>query len=67
MGKDFLITPILKDSVKSKAIYFPKTANWFNFYSDEKIKGGQTKTVEVKEKSIPTYVRSWSIYFNGKC
>ena len=35
-GKDFLITPILKDSVKSTAIYFPKTANWFNFYSDEK-------------------------------
>ena len=57
-GKDFLITPILKDSVKSKAVYFPKTANWFNFYFDEKIQGGQTKIVKVKEKSIPTYVRA---------
>ena len=57
-GKDFLITPILKDSVKSTVIYFPKTANWFNFYSDKKVKGGQTKTVEVQENSIPTYVRS---------
>ena len=56
-GKDFLITPILKDSVKTKEIYFPKTANWFNFYVDEKIEGGQTKTVKVKGKSIPTYVR----------
>ncbi|QTE22461.1 TIM-barrel domain-containing protein [Polaribacter cellanae] len=56
-GKDFLITPILQDSVKTKEIYFPKTANWFNFYVDEKIEGGQTKTVKVKEKSIPTYVR----------
>ncbi|KGL63863.1 TIM-barrel domain-containing protein [Polaribacter sp. Hel1_85] len=57
-GKDFLITPILKDSVKTKEIYFPKTANWFNFYFDEKIEGGQTKTVKVKGKSIPTYVRA---------
>ena len=56
-GKDFLITPILNDSVKIKEIYFPKTANWYNFYFDEKIEGGQTKTVKVKQKSIPTYVR----------
>ena len=56
-GKDFLITPILKDSVKTKTIYFPKTANWFNFYADEKIEGGQTKRVKVLENSIPTYVR----------
>tara|TARA_R110002126_G_scaffold291415_2_gene452234 strand:+ start:736 stop:4221 length:3486 start_codon:yes stop_codon:yes gene_type:complete len=57
-GKDFLITPILKDSVKTKSIYFPKTANWYNFYFDEdKVAGGQTKSVNVKQKSIPTYVR----------
>ncbi|WP_159950969.1 TIM-barrel domain-containing protein [Polaribacter septentrionalilitoris] len=56
-GKDFLITPILKDSVKTKSIYFPKKSNWFNFYVDEKIEGGQTKTVKVKQKAIPTYVR----------
>jgi alpha-glucosidase (family GH31 glycosyl hydrolase) len=57
-GKDFLITPILKDSVKTKTIYFPKTANWFNFYADEKIEGGRTKRVKVLENSIPTYVRA---------
>lgn len=56
-GKDFLITPILKDSVKTKEVYFPKTANWFNFYDDKKIEGGQTKLVKVKQKAIPTYVR----------
>ncbi|PQJ80925.1 glycosyl hydrolase [Polaribacter porphyrae] len=57
-GKDFLITPILKDSVKIKEIYFPKTANWFNFYFDgDKVEGGQTKSVKVKQKAIPTYVR----------
>jgi oligosaccharide 4-alpha-D-glucosyltransferase len=57
-GRDFLITPILKDSEKTKEIYFPKTANWINFYTDEKVTGGQTQTVPVEEISIPTYVRS---------
>lgn len=56
-GKDFLIAPILKDSVESKEIYFPKTSNWFSFYTDEKVDGGQTKSVKVEEESIPTYVR----------
>jgi oligosaccharide 4-alpha-D-glucosyltransferase len=57
-GKDFLISPILKDSVKIKEIYFPKTANWVNFYTDEKVDGGQTKTVKVEANTIPTYVRA---------
>jgi alpha-glucosidase (family GH31 glycosyl hydrolase) len=57
-GKDFLITPILKDSVKTKEVYFPKTANWYNFYfNEDKVIGGQTKSVKVKQKAIPTYVR----------
>jgi oligosaccharide 4-alpha-D-glucosyltransferase len=57
-GKDFLITPILKDSISTKEIYFPKNANWYNFYTDKKIKGGQTKIIKVEENSIPTYVRA---------
>jgi oligosaccharide 4-alpha-D-glucosyltransferase len=66
-GKDFLITPILKDSVKTKEIYFPKTANWYNFYyNEEKIEGGQTKTVKVKDKAIPTYVRGGSFILMSK-
>ena len=56
-GKDFLIAPILKDSVQLKEMYFPKTSNWFSFYTDEKVDGGQTKSVKVEEESIPTYVR----------
>jgi len=60
-GNNFLVTPILKDSVVLKDIYFPKTANWIHFYSSEKVKGGQTKKVKVDEKSIPIYVRGGAI------
>ena len=56
-GNDFLVTPIVKDSVETKEVYFPKDAVWFDFYTDEKIRGGQTKMVATQEASIPTYVR----------
>ena len=52
--------PILKSAVKTKTIYFPKNNVWFDFYTDEKFEGGQTKTVATKENSIPTYVRGGS-------
>jgi|TARA_B110000263_G_scaffold250193_1_gene271459 oligosaccharide 4-alpha-D-glucosyltransferase len=57
-GHDFLVSPILEVGKKPQDVYFPKTSNWFDFYTDEKIKGGQTKTIDTKENSIPTYVRA---------
>lgn len=56
-GNDFLVTPIMKDSVDTKEVYFPKGSVWFNFYTGEKIAGGRTKIIKTKENSIPTYVR----------
>ncbi len=57
-GNDFLITPIVVSGVKETAIYFPKKSTWFDFYTDEKLQGGQTKIVPVHENYIPTYVRA---------
>ncbi|QHI37784.1 Oligosaccharide 4-alpha-D-glucosyltransferase [Kordia antarctica] len=56
-GNDFLVTPIVKDSVQTKEVYFPKDAVWFDFYTDEKVLGGQTKMVATQENLIPVYVR----------
>ncbi|MBC8757624.1 DUF5110 domain-containing protein [Kordia sp. YSTF-M3] len=56
-GNDFLVTPIVKDSVETKEIYFPKDVVWFDLYTDEKVLGGQTKIVSTQEASIPTYIR----------
>lgn len=57
-GADFLISPILKPGVRAQAIYFPKESTWFDFYSEEKIVGGQTKIIKVLENSIPTFVKA---------
>ncbi|AXO81841.1 DUF5110 domain-containing protein [Olleya aquimaris] len=56
-GNDFLVTPIVHSEQKEAEVYFPKNSNWFDFYTNEKVKGGQALTVKTEEKYIPTYVR----------
>ena len=59
-GNDFLITPITKAGVTSTEIYFPKSNNWFDFYTNEKHNAGTTESIKVNEDYIPTFVRGGS-------
>ncbi len=56
-GDSFLVSPVVQSGLKEQAVYFPENSNWFNFYTDEKVGGGQTKSISLKEESIPVYVR----------
>ncbi|MGR7813132.1 TIM-barrel domain-containing protein [Lacinutrix undariae] len=56
-GNQFLITPILEAGITAQTVCFPKGSNWFDFYTDEKIVGGQTKQVATTKSTIPTFVR----------
>jgi len=56
-GNDFFVSPVVEASLKEQKISFPASSNWFDFYTDEKIEGGTTETIELKEESIPTFVR----------
>ncbi len=60
-GNDFLVTPIVNPNQTEVEVYFPKNSNWFNFYTDQKVKGGQSLSVKTEENSIPTYVRGGAI------
>lgn len=56
-GKDFLVSPILRKNTFQKEVYFPKTANWYGFFSGKKYEGGSTETVEFQQNHIPVFVR----------
>ena len=56
-GHEFLVSPIVSPGVKTKEISFPKGSSWFDFYTDRQFDGGTSAIVEIKENSIPTYVR----------
>ncbi|REE27638.1 oligosaccharide 4-alpha-D-glucosyltransferase [Winogradskyella pacifica] len=59
-GNDILVSPVLEAGLTEQEVYFPKDNVWFDFYTHERIVGGQTKMVQLKENSIPTYVRGGS-------
>lgn len=56
-GKDFLISPVLNAEQKVQTIYFPKSSNWFDFYSTKTYKAGSQTTYILEENTIPTFVR----------
>ncbi|WP_293871362.1 TIM-barrel domain-containing protein, partial [Flavobacterium sp.] len=59
-GNDFLITPITSPRITSAGVFFPKSSNWFDFYTNEKHLGGTAETVKVSPDYIPTFVRGGS-------
>lgn len=56
-GNDFLVSPVLQDSVNKKEVYFPGNDNWFDFYSGKKHIGGTRDSISVSQDHIPTYVK----------
>ncbi|WP_282069382.1 TIM-barrel domain-containing protein [Olleya namhaensis] len=56
-GNDFLVTPIVNPNQTETEVYFPENSNWFDFYTDKEVNGGQIRSVKTEENNIPTYVR----------
>jgi len=57
-GKDFLVTPVLKQGAKTADVYFPARSAWFDFYSGERHAGGATEAVKLSDDHVPVYVRA---------
>lgn len=71
-GKSILVCPVTnsmynKDGqtnfseIKSRQIYLPEGVSWFDFWTGEKIAGGQTISKETPIDIIPLYVKAGSI------
>jgi alpha-glucosidase (family GH31 glycosyl hydrolase) len=56
-GQDFLVSPVTNAKAEVQTIYFPKSSNWFDFYSTEQFKGGSVTAYKLEENTIPTFVR----------
>lgn len=65
-GPDLLIAPILQKGKNELEMYFPSTSNWYDFYTDKKVKGGSNLTLKTNEKSIPTFVRGGTFILMAK-
>ena len=59
-GEQILACPVLEPNAKGRRMYVPK-GNWYNFWTDEVIKGGKEMWVDADIDSMPIFVKEGAI------
>ena len=60
-GPAFLVAPITDQGATSRTVYLPSGTDWYNYWTNERVKGGQTINVSAPIDTIPLFVRAGSI------
>jgi alpha-D-xyloside xylohydrolase len=60
-GPAFLVAPVTEQGATSRAVYLPAGADWYNYWTNERIRGGQTVKVSAPIDTLPLFVRAGSI------
>lgn len=60
-GPSILVNPVYEYGVTSRKVYLPATTAWYDFYSGEYLKGGQTLDAPAPYERMPLYIRAGSI------
>jgi alpha-D-xyloside xylohydrolase len=60
-GPAFLVAPVTQQGATSREVYLPAGTDWYNYWTNERVKGGQTITVQAPIETLPLFVRAGSI------
>jgi alpha-D-xyloside xylohydrolase len=60
-GPALLVAPVTEQGVQTRTVYLPAGSDWYNFWTNERISGGQTVPVAAPIDRIPVFVRAGSI------
>jgi alpha-D-xyloside xylohydrolase len=60
-GPAFLVAPVTGQGATSRNVYLPAGSDWYNYWTNERIKGGQTVIAAAPIDIIPLFVRAGSI------
>ena len=60
-GPAFLVAPVTEQGATHRKVYLPAGCDWYNYWTNERIQGGQTITVDAPIDIIPLFVRAGSI------
>lgn len=60
-GPAFLVAPVSDQGAISRTVYLPAGSAWYNYWTNERIEGGQTITAAAPIDSMPLFVRAGSI------
>ncbi len=60
-GPAILVAPVTEQGAVSRKVYLPAGSDWYNYWTNERVKGGQTVVVPAPIDTIPLFVRAGSI------
>jgi alpha-D-xyloside xylohydrolase len=60
-GPAFLVAPVSEQGATQRSVYLPAGYDWYNYWTNERVKGGQTIVVNAPIDTIPLFVRAGSI------
>jgi alpha-D-xyloside xylohydrolase len=60
-GPAFLVAPVTEQGRESRQVYLPAGRDWYNYWTNERFKGGQTITAAAPIGIIPLFVAAGSI------
>lgn len=64
-GSAFLVAPVTQFGARSRQVYLPAGADWYDFATGAYMKGGRTITAAAPLATMPLYVRAGSIVPTG--
>ncbi len=60
-GPALLVSPVLQQDATRRTLYLPPSAAWYDFWTGEKMQGGQRTEVDAPLDVLPLHVRAGSI------
>lgn len=60
-GHSILVAPVTRYNAKNWPVYLPDGSNWYNFWTGEYFKGGQTVNTNAPVDIVPLYIKAGAI------
>ena len=60
-GPAFLVAPVTEQGATHRQVYLPAGSDWYNYWTNERLHGGQTITADAPIDVLPLFVKAGSI------
>jgi alpha-D-xyloside xylohydrolase len=60
-GPSLLIAPVTEQGSTTRQVYLPAGTDWYNFWTNERVRGGQSIAVDAPIDIIPIFVKAGAI------
>ena len=65
-GPALLVAPVTEQGAVSRKVYLPAGTDWFNYWTNQRVHGGQSLKVDAPIDTLPLFVRAGSILPMGE-